>query len=109
MEIKVRKPTVERDGMAAYKRSVNHTLSQRPVSDSPNMLAAFPDAPHLLAAIDSFVETLDYYHPFRSARRDVIQYNRIHPDIDGVKAVLGVDDEWIDQLFLDAMRFEGIL
>jgi hypothetical protein len=100
--------THTRQEMTAYKRSINYVLSQRPVSDSPNMVALFPDAPHLLAAVDSFVETLDYYHPFRSARRDVIQYVRSHQDIDGVKEALGVNDDWIDQLFIDAMKFEGI-
>lgn len=106
MKISVKLPKSE---MSAYKRAMNHALSQRPVTDSPNMNYLFPEAPNLLAALDSYVSTLDEYHPFRQARRDVIQYQRSHPDIEGFAQIMGVTEEWIDQLFLDAMRFENSL
>lgn len=104
MKIQVKLAKTE---MSAYKRAMNYALSTRPVTDSPNMNYLFPEAPNLLAALDAYVATLDEYHPFRQARRDVIQYERAHPDIQGFAAVMGVSEEWIDALFMDAMRFES--
>lgn len=103
MKIQVK---LNRSEMSAYKRAINHALSQLPVTDSPNMKHLFPEAPNLLAALDAYVATLDEYDPFKMTRKDVIQYVRTHPDIDGFRDILGVTDDWIDKLFLDAIRFE---
>ena len=99
MKIKVK---LDRSGMSVYKRAMNATLATRPVTDSPNMNLLFPEAPNLLAALDAYVATLDEYHPFKMARRDVIQYVRSHPDIEGFRQIMGVSDEWVDALFVDA-------
>ena len=99
--------SLDKREMAAFKRAMNYALAQRSVTESPNMNYLFPDAPNLLAALDSYVATLDEYHPFRQARKDVIQYERAHPDIEGFAQVMGVDSNWIDQLFRDAMQFES--
>lgn len=104
MKLKV---TQGRSELKAYKRSLNHALASRDVSESPNMAAQFPNANNLLRAIDKFVSQLDEYHPIAQARRDVIQYERDHPDVDGIRYLLGVTDEWIDELFRQALLFEN--
>lgn len=96
-----------RNNLRAYRRSLNNALASREVGESSTMAAQFPDAENLLVAIDQFVAQLDEYHPIAQARRDVIQYERSHPDVDGIRDLLGVTDEWLDDLFLQAMLFEN--
>lgn len=97
---------VWRSQARCYKRAMNAALASRPVSDSPNIGAAAPAAPSLLAGIDAYVATLDAYNPIRMAREDIIQYERAHPDVAMIQAALGVSDEWLDTLFTDAMAME---
>lgn len=106
MRVVIKKPPIEQSQMLAYKRAINATLASRPVSDSPVLNAELSHLPHMLAALDFFVGTLDEYHPLRQARKDTIQYERTHSDVEGLKSLLGVDDDWLDQVFLDAMELE---
>lgn len=98
---------VERKRMRVFKRALNLALSQLPVTFSPTLSAAFPDAPNLLAAVDMYEETLDPYNPFRLARRDITEYVRVHPDVEGFKQLLGIGDNKLDQLFRAAMALEA--
>lgn len=89
-----------------FKRAMNAALAARAVTESQNIAAAIPGAASLLAGIDAYVATLDPSHPVRTAREDIIQYERAHPDVAMIQAALGVSDEWIDGLFFDAMALE---
>lgn len=98
----------DRQKMRVFKRALNLTLSQMPVSTSPNLSAAFPQATNLLQAVDMYEATLNEYDPLRLARRDITEYIRLHPDVDAFKQVLGVTDAQLDELFRAAISLENI-
>lgn len=95
----------DRQGMRVFKRAFNYAMSQR--APTATLLGSFPNAATLLEAVDALEQTLDPYHPLRLARRDIIEYIRIHPDVSGFQQVTGLTDAEIDDLFRVAMAYEA--
>lgn len=111
MKIDLKKPIktrISRDRMCAYKRSINYILSLTPKTVSSTLNSVFPSASNLLEAIYLYEKSLPLFHPFRQAREDIIQYDRMHKDVASFQQLLGVSDDFVDQLFLSAMEYEGI-
>lgn len=94
----------DRQRMRAYKRAFNYAMAQR--APTATLAGLFPNAATLLEAVDALEQTLDPYHPLRLARRDIIEYVRIHPDVAGFQQVTGLTDAEVDGLFRVAMAYE---
>ncbi|WOI54949.1 hypothetical protein [Palleronia sp. LCG004] len=93
----------ERAGLKAFRRAVNMALASRPVAQSAILGARYGGAASILEALDMLEADLGETHPFTKARRDIVQYERTHPDFCAILTALGVSPEWGDQLMRDAM------
>lgn len=89
--------------LSVFRRAFRRELQARQVSEMPILAALYPNAPHLLAAADSYIASLDQYHPMRVMWTDVIEFLRSHPDVATLTAPppegFGATDEWLDDLF----------
>lgn len=90
--------------MTAWKRAINAALRRLPADAAPNVPAGA--AANLFDALEVRQAKLGPSHPLVQARTDIIQYIRLHPDVDGFRLFLGVGDPWIDGLFRLAMAIE---
>lgn len=106
-ELGAGKLTAERRGMRAWRRSMMQALAARPVSEAPNIVAQAPDAASLLDGLVAVAAGLPRSHLLAGILFDVVEYERMHPDIDAVTLFLGVDGAWIDGLFRHAARIGG--
>lgn len=93
----------ERRAMVAWRRSMMITLANRPVADAPNVAALYPDADNLLEGLMAHAATLPRSDRLSGILLDVVQYERMNMDVEAVRQFLGVSNDWIDQLFRDAM------
>jgi hypothetical protein len=102
---------VRRQRLRAFRRAFRAELQSRPVTEIPVLAAAVPNAPHLLAAADAFATSLDPYTGAGAVWRDVTEFLRAHPDMALFTAPppfgFGVSDEWLDDLFEQAMAREA--
>ena len=94
----------ERAEMRAFRRAINLALEQYPPDAAPNLPAV---GPHLRATVDAAEAELPVGHPLRTARADIVLYERLHPDAEGIRQFLGVSHEWMDEFFRLAMQIEN--
>lgn len=92
----------ERSGMYAWRRGFDLALADRAADAAPEIPAG--TAGNLLEAICALESARGQNDPFARLRHGIVQYVRLHPDMVTFKTELGVDDEWMDALFRDAMQ-----
>ena len=94
----------ERQGMRVWRRALNQVLAERAPDEAPGIPSS---GESLLESVNAFAASLPASHPLRVAREDIVEYVRTHPDAESFRAILGVSDAWLDQLFRDAMALEA--
>lgn len=101
-ELGAGKLIVERRGMRVWRRALMQALASRHVSEAPNVARMRPGAGNMLDACAAIVAGRARSDTVAGIMFDVIEYERMHPDVETLRQFLGVTDEWMDDLFRQA-------
>lgn len=94
-----------RAGAQAYRRAVNQALAAMDVTGT--LATTYPGATDMMEAVTLAEADSETPASLVAARRDIIIYQRAHPDVAGIRDFLGWTDAQIDALFEAAMAIEA--